>query len=67
VLPAATARQFTSNYRGLLFCSVVIGVVSTAVGLVLSYHLNLASGATIVLFSGVLFFLSLLYARMKEI
>jgi zinc transport system permease protein len=66
VLPAATARQFTSNYRGLLLGSVVIGMVSAVAGLILSYHLDLASGATIVLFSGALFFISLLYPRLQE-
>jgi zinc transport system permease protein len=66
VLPAATARQLTDNYRGLVLYSVVIGVISTVAGLILSYQLNLASGATIVLFAGLLFFTSLLYARLKE-
>jgi zinc transport system permease protein len=66
VLPAATARQLTDNYRGLVLYSVIIGVISTVVGLILSYQLNLASGATIVLFAGLLFFVSLLYARVKE-
>jgi ABC-type Mn2+/Zn2+ transport system permease subunit len=66
VLPAATARQLTDNYRGLVLYSVVIGVISTVAGLILSYQLNLASGATIVLFAGLLFFVSLLYARLKE-
>lgn len=66
VLPAATARQLTDNYRGLVLYSVVIGVISTVAGLILSYQLNLASGATIVLFAGMLFFASLLYARVKE-
>ena len=65
VLPAATARQLTNNYRALAVCSVVLGVVSTIVGLFLSYYLDLSSGATIVLFAGLLFFLSFLYSSMK--
>lgn len=67
VLPAATARQLTANYRGLVLYSVAIGVISTVAGLFLSYQLNLASGATIVLFAGALFFTSLFYARLKEV
>jgi zinc transport system permease protein len=67
VLPAATARQLTENYRELVLYSVAIGVISTVAGLFLSYQLNLASGATIVLFSGVLFFASLLYARLRNL
>ncbi len=67
VIPAAAARQFTTNYRGLALCSVGIGVVSTVAGLFLSCWLNLASGATIVLFAGVLFCVSLLYVRLRGI
>ena len=67
VLPAATARQLTGHYRGLVFYSVATGVVSTVLGLFLSYQLDLASGATIVLFAGALFFTSLFIARLREI
>lgn len=67
VLPAATARQLTENYRGLVLCSVGLGVICTVAGLFLSYQLDLASGATIVLFSGALFFASLIYARLREL
>jgi zinc transport system permease protein len=58
VLPAATARQLTANYRILAVLSVVLALISTVSGLFLSYYLDLASGATIVLFAGILFFLS---------
>jgi len=66
VLPAATARQLTESYRHLVLYSVLIGVISTVAGLFLSYQLDLASGATIVLFAGALFFTSLLYARLRS-
>jgi ABC-type Mn2+/Zn2+ transport system permease subunit len=46
---------------------VGIGVVSTVAGLFLSCWLNLASGATIVLFAGVLFCVSLLYVRLRGV
>jgi ABC-type Mn2+/Zn2+ transport system permease subunit len=58
VLPAATARQLTSNYRTLSIISVVLAVFSVVAGLFLSYSLDLAPGATIVLLAGFLFFLS---------
>ncbi len=67
VLPAATARQFTDSYRMLVLYSVAVGVVSTVLGLFLSYQLNLASGATIVLLAGLLFFLSLFWARLRSL
>lgn len=65
VFPAATARQFTNNYRGMVLYSVAVGVISTILGLFLSYQLDLASGATIVLFAGALFFISLFCARLR--
>jgi ABC-type Mn2+/Zn2+ transport system permease subunit len=42
---------------------VAIGVLGSAVGLVASYHLNVASGATIILTLGAGFFLALLRQR----
>jgi ABC-type Mn2+/Zn2+ transport system permease subunit len=38
----------------------VIGVLGSAVGLLASYHLNVASGATIILTLGAGFFLALI-------
>lgn len=49
VIPAATGRLLTHNYRGMLAVSVVAGVASTVGGLFLSYPLDIPSGATIVL------------------
>jgi zinc transport system permease protein len=66
VLPAATARQLTANYRILAALSVVLAAFSTISGLFLSYYLDLASGATIVLFAGTLFFLSFAYKTIRR-
>lgn len=66
VLPAATARQLTNNYRWLTFLSVALALISTVSGLFLSYYLDLASGATIVLFAGILFFLSFAYKTLRQ-
>jgi zinc transport system permease protein len=65
VLPAATARQITGSIRGMLIVAIAAAVAVTAAGLFLSYQLDLASGATIVLLAGVLFFLSLLYGNIR--
>ncbi len=50
--PAAMARQFTHDIRKMMVLSVVLGMIFTFGGLWISYLLNLASGATIILFSG---------------
>jgi zinc transport system permease protein len=66
VLPAATARQMVERYRSLTGWSIALAVVATMAGLMLSYHLDLASGATIVLVAGTLFFVSFIYRFLRE-
>jgi ABC-type Mn2+/Zn2+ transport system permease subunit len=60
VTPAAAAYQLTENFRRMMLLSILIGVASTVGGLLLSYKLNTASGATIVLLSTLIFFVSAL-------
>lgn len=59
VLPGATSLQLTKNIVPMVALSLVCGLVSTLSGLYLSYTLNLASGATIVLTATVLFGLAM--------
>lgn len=57
-IPVAISRHFTNNLRTLMLLSTLTGIVMTLVGLWISYVLDLASGATIVLALGVAFFAS---------
>lgn len=59
VLPAAAARFVTRNTRSYLLVSIVISLVSSILGLALSYYIGAASGATIVLVNGILFLVCL--------
>jgi zinc transport system permease protein len=63
VIPAATARLLTSRFRSMTILSVSIGSFTAAGGLVLSYVFDIPSGATIVLFQAVLFFLAFVFHR----
>ena len=56
VIPAAAAYQLTEKFRTMMALSVIFGVGSTVVGLMLSDWLRTASGATIVLLATLLFF-----------
>ncbi|MCX6004826.1 MAG: metal ABC transporter permease [Chloroflexi bacterium] len=56
--PAALARQFTHDMKKMMLLAVVFGMMFTMGGLWLSYALNLASGATIILLSGLVLLLS---------
>jgi zinc transport system permease protein len=51
-IPATLARQFTYNLGKMMILAIVFGAVLTLGGLWLSYVLDLASGATIVLLGG---------------
>lgn len=65
-IPAAAAKQFTYNLKKMMFLSVLLGIISVLCGLWLSYELDLASGATIVLFSVVLFLISFVFQRLRS-
>ena len=60
VVPAVVARMLTSSFSTMLWLSAAIGAVCGFVGMNLSYHLDVASGPTIVLVGGVLFVAALL-------
>lgn len=56
--PAALARQFTHSLKKMMLLSVLFGMAFTLGGLWLSFVLNLASGATIILLSGIVLLIS---------
>ncbi len=67
VTPAAAAYQLTTDFKKMMALSAIFGVTSSLAGLALSYQLDTASGATIVLTATAIFFLaSLLSPRLKS-
>lgn len=65
ILPAACARNFSTNSRQYLFSSVGISLVAGLGGVISSFYLNTSAGATIVLISAILFFISYIFRRKK--
>jgi manganese/iron transport system permease protein len=59
VTPAASAQLLTSRFGTMMRIAVLIGVGSAVAGLYLSYWLDVASGATIVLTETAVFFAAL--------
>lgn len=55
VTPAATARMLTDRFARMLWISTVIGALTGAVGMYLSYFLDIASGPAIVLIGAAAF------------
>jgi len=58
VLPAASARNIAKNQRQYHLATVSISLFSGVSGLILSYYIETATGATIVLISALIFFIT---------
>lgn len=61
ILPAAAARNITKNIRQYHVVAVLITVASGIAGLLMSYYLATASGATIVLISALFYLLTFIW------
>lgn len=67
ITPPATAFLLTDKLKNLLILSCTFGVLSAITGLYLSYHLNFASGASIVLVAAVIFGITFLFSPKEGI
>jgi ABC-type Mn2+/Zn2+ transport system permease subunit len=66
VTPAAAAYQLTEDFRRMMALAVALGVGSAVGGLLLSYPLNTASGATIVLLATAAFLVAALLSPRRR-
>ena len=64
-IPAALARQFTYDLRKMMLLAVLFGAILSLGGLWLSYLLDLASGATIILLSGAVLLIFFAFSRLR--
>jgi manganese/iron transport system permease protein/iron/zinc/copper transport system permease protein len=55
VIPAIVARLLTDSFSTMLWLATLVGALCGLVGIYLSYFLDVASGATIVLVAATLF------------
>lgn len=62
-LPGATARNLATNIRSYTLVSVLLSLVCGIAGLVLSFYVNAATGAVIVLLLSVCYFISLVFSK----
>jgi len=63
MLPAAAARFWVRSIEAVAGLAVLIGVASSYLGLLLSYHLEVASGPSIILVAGAAYIASLILGR----
>jgi ABC-type Mn2+/Zn2+ transport system permease subunit len=68
VTPSATAYLLTNRFHTMIFASMGIGCLSALLGIYLSYYLDVASGAAIILTATAFFFITLvLTGRRKKL
>ena len=65
-IPQAAANLFFKDFKKIIFLSILIGLTGSISGLILSYYINIPSGATII-FTLVLIFLILRLFRSIKI
>lgn len=65
-IPQASANLFVKDFKKIIFLSIFIGLIGSISGLVISYYVNIPSGATII-FTLVLIFLILRIVRSIKI
>lgn len=66
VIPAITARLLTDSFNRMILLSVFIGALSGFVGMYLSFYIDVASGAGIVLLQAAIFSLALLLSSWRK-
>ena len=66
VIPAITARLLTDSFNRIILLSTLIGALTGFVGMYLSYFIDVASGATIVLSQAALFALVLAVVSLQK-
>lgn len=63
--PAAIAKLYSNNLKNRMVISIFLGILICFIGLWISYNFDLASGATIIIVSGVVYFIGYLIKKIK--
>lgn len=66
VIPPITARLLTDNFNRMTVLSVIIGATCGFVGIYVSYFIDIASGASIVLTAAVAFMLAMVWSAFNN-
>jgi len=66
-LPTTIAKNFTENFYKISMLSMLIAIIFSFVGLLISYISNLPSGATIIITLGIMFLLFILAEKFLNI
>ena len=63
ILPAASARNIARNSKQYLLLSVVISIICSVAGLLVSFYADTSAGATIVTISAIVFFATYIFRK----
>lgn len=66
ILPAAAARNITNTAKSYHWTATLFGLLSSVVGLGISYYFGTSAGATMVLAAAVLFFLTYFIGKSRK-
>ena len=66
VIPGAAASQITHRYNSMIAFSIIIALISTIGGLIISYYADLPSGATIVTLASFIFFTAFAVGQIRK-
>src|SRR6185503_185593 len=66
IIPAITARLLTDSFNRMTVISTVVGAATGLVGMYLSYYLDIASGASIVLLQAAVFSVVLVISSLQK-
>ena len=65
-IPQATASLFSKSFKSIIILAILFGILSSVGGLILSYFLNIPSGATIIFLSIMIFVFSRLFLALRS-
>ena len=66
VIPAISARLLTDSFNRMIILSTLIGAVTGFIGMYLSFYIDIASGASIVLLQAGVFGLALIISSLRK-
>ena len=66
VIPPIVARLLTDSFKNMILLSTVIGAFCGLGGIYISFYVDVSSGASVVLFSALLFVVVLAYSNLKS-
>lgn len=64
-IPSAIAKLYTKQLKVMMIASALISMATSLGGLVISYYFDIPSGATIILFAVLLYFISYIIKKFK--